>query len=232
MLRLGCQTGLVVCGLALLVIVATACAASNSQDVEADSGNMATDSEVTTSEDTVTEDTVTEGTVAEDTVPKIVLGQGSPEPAANAPISPTVDDNVEMSGLTFDLFDGDTQTLGHYHGSPLVVNFFAAWCPPCVREMPEFQSVFESLAGRVEFLGLSQDRTDEDALELIASTGVTYDVGRDPDLEVFKATESIAMPTTAFVSAEGQLVDVFAGALDAESLLQHIERTLHVTATQ
>ena len=165
-----------------------------------------------------------------DEVPKIVLGPDSDGFVAAADISPETSDGTDLSGLTFDLFSGGTGAIAGYEGTPLVINFFASWCPPCVREMPEFQEVFETLSGRVAFLGLSQDQTATDALALVESTGVTYDVGWDLDLEVYGATDSIAMPTTAFVSVSGELVDTFAGVLNAESLTELIETNLDVAA--
>ena len=165
---------------------------------------------------------------ASDETPKIVLSQDSPGFVAGTDISPDTSDGTDLSDLTFDLFDGGTGTIAGYEGTPLVVNFFASWCPPCVREMPEFQAVFESLDGEVAFLGLSQDQTPEDALALVERTGVTYDVGWDLDLEVYGATESIAMPTTAFVSPSGELLDTFAGILDTEALTELIENVLGV----
>jgi len=149
---------------------------------------------------------------------------------AEAVLESDAPDGTNLSELTFDRFDGGTGTLAEYEGTPLVVNFFASWCPPCVREMPDFQEVFEDLDGQVAFLGLSQDQSRKAALNLVDRTGVTYDVGWDPDLEVYEATGSIAMPTTAFVSPSGELVDTFAGALDAESLAELIEDELGVAA--
>ena len=163
-------------------------------------------------------------------IPKIVLSQDSPGFATDADISPEASDGTDLSDLSFDLFDGGTGTVAGYEGTPLVVNFFASWCPPCVREMPEFQDVFEQLDGQVALLGLSQDQSPQDALALVEATGVTYDVGWDLDLEVYGATGSIAMPTTAFVSPSGELLDTFAGALDAEALAELIEDTLGVAA--
>ena len=163
-------------------------------------------------------------------IPKIVLNRDSPGFAADADISPEASDGTDLSDLSFDLFDGGTGTVADYEGTPLVVNFFASWCPPCVREMPEFQDVFERLDGQVAFLGLSQDQSPQDALALVEATGVTYDVGWDLDLEVYGATGSIAMPTTAFVSPSGELLDTFAGALDTEALAEFIEDTLGVAA--
>ena len=163
-------------------------------------------------------------------IPKIVLNQDSPGFAADTDISPEASDGTDLSDLSFDLFDGGTGTVADYEGTPLVVNFFASWCPPCVREMTDFQDVFERLEGQVAFLGLSQDQSPQDALALVEATGVTYDVGWDLDLEVYGATGSIAMPTTAFVSPSGELLDTFAGALDTEALAEFIEDTLGVAA--
>ena len=163
-------------------------------------------------------------------IPKIVLSQDGEGFVAEADISPEIPDGTNLSDLTFDTFDGGSSTIAEYAGTPLVVNFFASWCPPCVREMPEFQEVFERLDGQVAFLGLSQDQSAEDALDLVETTGVTYDVGWDLDLEVYKATGSIAMPTTAFVSPSGELLDTFAGVLDTESLAERIEDALGVAA--
>ncbi len=160
----------------------------------------------------------------------VVLAAAGVAFVAEAVLSSGVGDGTDLSELTFDRFDGGTGTLADYEGTPLVVNFFASWCPPCVREMPDFQEVFEELDGQVAFLGLSQDQSTEAALNLVETTGVTYDVGWDPDLEVYEATGSIAMPTTALVSPSGELVDTFAGALDAESLAEFIEDELGIAA--
>jgi len=149
---------------------------------------------------------------------------------AQAVLEPGAPDATDLSELTFDRFDGGAGALADYEGTPLVVNFFASWCPPCVREMPEFQDVFEELEPQVAFLGLSQDSSTQAALDLVERTGVTYDVGWDPDLEVYGATGSIAMPTTALVSPSGELVDTFAGVLDAESLAGFIEDGLGISA--
>jgi thiol-disulfide isomerase/thioredoxin len=160
----------------------------------------------------------------------VVLAAAGVAFVAEAVLSSDVPDGTSLSELTFDRFDGGTGTLADYEGTPLVVNFFASWCPPCVREMPDFQEVFEDLDGQVAFLGLSQDQSTQAALNLVETTGVTYDVGWDPDLEVYEATGSIAMPTTALVSPSGELVDTFAGALDAASLAEFIEDELGIAA--
>ena len=59
----------------------------------------------------------------------------------------------------FERFDGTKGTFADYRGTPLVVNFFASWCTPCVREMPDLQQVHSELGSKVAFLGINnQDR--------------------------------------------------------------------------
>ena len=160
-------------------------------------------------------------------VPKIVLSQDAGVALEAAPAPTGVEATpagTDVTGLAYELFEGGTRTLGHYRGRSLVVNFFAAWCPPCVAEMPEFQAVYEELGGEVAFLGLSQDRTAEEALGLVARTGVGYDIGWDPDLEAFSEVGGMAMPTTAFVTAEGELAEVYSGVLNEQALLERIDR--------
>ncbi len=157
-------------------------------------------------------------------VPKIELSHQSPDlaPALTDIEAPSADG--AFAHLTYDLLEGGTRTLGSFEGRPLVVNFFASWCPPCITEMPELQAVFEQFGTEVAFLGLSQDASPTEALDLVARTGVGYDIGWDPDLEVYQHFGVLTMPTTVFVSATGELVEVVSGPLDREGLVERIAK--------
>ena len=85
-------------------------------------------------------------------------GRGAAEPPDLGSAAPTPDTSgSEVAHLAYKLFGGGTETLGRYHGRPLVVNFFSSSCPPCIVEMPDFQQVYERLGDEVAFLGLSVD---------------------------------------------------------------------------
>lgn len=113
-----------------------------------------------------------------------------------------------VADVAFERFDGSPASLAEYAGRPLVVNFFAAWCAPCVRELPAIEAVHRELGDQVAFLGLSVSERAEEGRRLADQTGLTFDLGRDPRAEALRALGGAAMPTTAFIDAEGQVVHV------------------------
>lgn len=124
-------------------------------------------------------------------------------------------------------FDGAPVRLESYvDGRPLVVNFFASWCGPCVREMPHFEAVHRRRRHEVRFLGVNLEDSPDAATELVRKTGVTYDVARDEDGELFRALNGFSMPTTVFLSARGDVVEVHGGELSERALEARIDRLL------
>src|SRR5690606_27352109 len=115
-------------------------------------------------------------------------------------------------------FDGEPANTGSYRGRPLVLNFFAEWCAPCVAEMPDFETVHQEVGDEVAFLGLSLLEPEENAQGLIARTGITYDVGRDADGSAYEHFAGLAMPTTVFIDAAGTAREVHSGPLTAAEL--------------
>lgn len=138
------------------------------------------------------------------------------------------DPDADAGGVTasFEMLDGTTGSLAQYRGTPLVLNFFASWCVPCLAEMPGFERVHQDLDGEIAFLGMNlQDRV-EDGRRVVEQTGVTYDIARDPDGSIFASFEGIAMPTTVFVDADGRVVDLHSGEITASALRDRIADVL------
>lgn len=133
------------------------------------------------------------------------------------------------AAIQYVTFDGEAANTGGYVGQPLVLNFFAEWCPPCVAEMPDFEAVHQEVGDEVAFLGLSTLEPADKGQGIIESTGITYDVGRDPDSEAFAAVGALQMPTTVFIDAAGTVVDVHTGPLTADELRDRIETHFGIT---
>ena len=131
-----------------------------------------------------------------------------------------------VSRISFETIDGETRSLASYGGRPLVINFFASWCVPCLVEMPGFEEVHQRLGDRVSFVGLNlQDRV-EDGQRVVDQTGITYDVGRDVDGSIFQQFGGFAMPSTVFIDAGGEVVVLHSGEISARELEAKINAEL------
>ena len=126
----------------------------------------------------------------------------------------------------WDTFDGSTKALSDLPSMPVVVNFFASWCPSCIAEMPDFEAVSQSFDGDVQFVGLAMQDRPESAEALVAETGVTYEVGADPNGDIFAQMGGLGMPTTVFIDADGVITSVHSGQLTADSLTDKINDEL------
>ncbi|MEX0659715.1 MAG: TlpA disulfide reductase family protein [Egibacteraceae bacterium] len=153
-----------------------------------------------------------------------------------APTAPAGDGDVStgrpaMLDTTFEHFDGSVVRLADWAGTPMVVNFWASWCPPCVAEMSAaFEPVHADVGDQVAFIGLNLEDDPDAAAEIVERTGVTYDLGRDPVGELFTAFGGIGMPTTVFIDGSGQIVDTHTGALSRAQLERAIEQAFGVAA--
>nr|MDQ3293736.1 TlpA family protein disulfide reductase [Actinomycetota bacterium] len=116
--------------------------------------------------------------------------------------------------------------LAGFRGTPLVVNFFASTCVPCVEEMPAIERVFQAGAGRFAVVGVAVNDRVDDALALVERTGVTWDLATDPDGTFIRAMGGLYLPTTALIDAEGEVVEVRTGTLDADELVDLLDEHL------
>lgn len=132
--------------------------------------------------------------------------------------------------ITFERLDGGRGSLVDFRGRPLVVNFFASWCTPCLTEMPAFEKVHKRFGSRVTFLGLAVRDTPQEARKVADRTGVTWALGRDPNAKIVRELDGIGMPTTALLDEKGRLVDSHTGELSGGQLTKLLERRLGVKA--
>jgi thiol-disulfide isomerase/thioredoxin len=153
-------------------------------------------------------------------------GSGESQTGTLAPAA--VEDRGDPAPTTaFETFDGDTATLASYQGRPLVVNFWASWCPSCVAEMSAaFLPAQVALGGDVDFLGMNIADERTKALELVEETGVLFDLAEDPNGELYTELGGLGMPFTVFVSAAGDILDVHNGPLTEGQLVDKINEVL------
>lgn len=184
----------VVAILASLVLVTTACGGGSEESAGAGDGLSITDGGGSTDADS----------------------------GGDAAVDPATSEGDPAPEIAFTYFDGSAGTLDDFSGRPLVLNFFASWCAPCVAEMPEFQAVFSELDGQVAFLGFNVQDDPSDADALVEQTGVTYTLARDEDASIHQSFRGFVMPTTVFIAADGTVAHRWAGALTGEQLREII----------
>jgi thiol-disulfide isomerase/thioredoxin len=108
-------------------------------------------------------------------------------------------------------------------GRPTVVNFFAAWCDPCQRELPALRDAAAANPD-VAFVGIDHQDSREDAIELLDHFGITYPAGYDPRGDVAAKYFVRGLPATVFIGSDGRVVDFHQGELSADELHERLAR--------
>jgi cytochrome c biogenesis protein CcmG/thiol:disulfide interchange protein DsbE len=127
--------------------------------------------------------------------------------------------------------------LADFKGRPLVVNFFASWCGPCQKELPDFAVAARKLAGRVAFVAVdSKEISTSAGISLarntgLAEAGVTLarDVGTGGSALHDSYDVRNAMPVNAFYDAGGKLLYAAPGQLTPDKLGSQLQELFGIT---
>jgi len=101
--------------------------------------------------------------------------------------------------------------LAAVRGHPAIVNVWAAWCGPCIVELPVLQKVSLDYGRRVAFLGVDLKDNRDRAERLLRRIPVTYPSVEDPDGRIFDAYRLVGAPSTIFYDARGRQTFVHQG---------------------
>ena len=130
--------------------------------------------------------------------------------------------------LTFKLTDtkGNIFTEKNTRGKYLVVNFWATWCSPCLKEIPAFVEFYKENSEHVEILGLDFEPVNIELInEFVERFSINYPLilyTHINDSEYTKFGEIVGMPTTLIYSPDGELLQTFMGEITIEDLKKYI----------
>jgi cytochrome c biogenesis protein CcmG/thiol:disulfide interchange protein DsbE len=159
---------------------------------------------------------------------------GEATPATQPGDRVSVDDGTsgdDLSDVVLAGLEGGELAFADYAGRPIVVNFFASTCAPCVQEMPDIESVKRDVGEEVAFIGVATNDRVDDAIERAEETGVTWDLANDPRGDFITQVGGVILPTTVLVDAESRIAEVHGGQIDAGELRDLLEEHFGIEAS-
>lgn len=134
----------------------------------------------------------------------------------------------KVSSLSFTDYEGKEVALSDFAGKPLVVNSWAAWCPFCREELPDFAQAQKEFGDKVVIIAIDRAESLETAKKYSDQLGVTQDLVflLDPSDSFYKAIGGFSMPETIFLDKEGVVRDHKRGPMDVKEIRQRIQKIL------
>jgi len=137
---------------------------------------------------------------------KVVIPPGVPAPSLDVKAKP----KRKLFSFTLADLDGHPVKLASWHGRPLIVDFWATWCPPCRKEIPELNNIYQRYrASGLMVLGVSVDKVQGDGVKSVRPFAQEFKISYPilmADDEVVDALDLDNIPTTLFFNRKGELV--------------------------
>jgi len=121
--------------------------------------------------------------------------------------------------FTLSKLAGQTLRLSDYHGKVVLLNFWASFCAPCLKEMPALESLWQDYREQgFVVLAIAADRGSIDPVRSFIETGnYSFPIPLDPDGSVRKQYEVMALPTTYLIGRDGRFTGRVLGAREWNS---------------
>ena len=123
---------------------------------------------------------------------------------------------------------GVVHSLENYKGKVIFLNFWATWCPPCKKEMPDVESIYKEYEENkkdVVILGINSEKENE-VKKFLKDKGYTFPTLIDENSEVMRKYFIQAFPTSFVIDKEGNVYGYVMGGLTKEQIKQVIEEVL------
>lgn len=153
-------------------------------------------------------------------------GNVSPAQGSSSQENQTEATTIQAPNVTILDASGKEVQLQSLVGKPIILNFWASWCPPCKQEMPDFEAAYKKYGTDIQFMMVNMTdggrETIATAEKYIASQGYSFPIYFDTKQEAAIEYGVSAIPTTYFINAQGHIIAYAAGAITAQHLEQGI----------
>jgi peroxiredoxin len=202
--------------------------------VVARKGSLLTPTLGLTSEDNQTDSALAQNSSSTPTPSSTLTPTITPTPTLTptpTPTLPPVDPRVNFTApdFTFQDMNGETVTLSQLRGHPVLVNYWTTWCPPCKREMPEIQEVYDIYRDQ-GLIVLSVNATYNDyrntVTNYINNNGFTFTVLFDEKGAFSNAYRTSVIPMSYFIDSRGIIRKVIVGSMTKSQIIDGVELIL------
>lgn len=126
-----------------------------------------------------------------------------------------------LTSTMIETYDGESVDIQAFIGKPLVINSWAAWCPYCIRELPDFATLQQEFSGDVMVIAINRKESRRKAnsftQDLDIEGGLNYFLDKD-DSFYRDVVKGFAMPETLFVNADGVIVKHKRGFMELDEM--------------
>ena len=123
--------------------------------------------------------------------------------------------------------EGNAVNLSDYFGKPIILNFWASWCGPCQREMPDFEEAYKEYGEEVQFLMVNSTAGSRETLEtaqkFIEDNGYSFPVLFDTEANAAMAYGVNSLPNTFFIDGEGHAIARVRGIINMDTLVYGVQ---------
>ncbi len=137
--------------------------------------------------------------------------------SSSDPDYPELAEGDEAPDFTAVLADGGSFTLSEQEDKIVLLNFWATWCGPCVREMPAFEKLYGEYADTVSIVAVNSMEDQETVNRFISDNGYTFPIAYDEKGEISLKYPSNGIPYTLVIRPDGSIANIYLGAFDADT---------------
>ena len=147
---------------------------------------------------------------------------------AKAEAAPTgIEVGQAAPDFTFtDLTTGNTVKLSGLRDKPVFINFWATWCPPCVKELPHIQAKYEEYNDKMYFIAISVDDDQVEPVAFMRSKNYSFPAGYGNVNEIAQLYQLQAIPASYIIDTNGIIKAKVVGSMNEAALESFIQKGL------
>ena len=119
-------------------------------------------------------------------------------------------------------------SMSELQGKPVIINFWATWCGPCVKEMPAFERLKDDFGDKIGIIAVNCGDDAETVKDFVEENGYTFPVVLDEEYSISMLYPTNSIPYTVVLDAEGKVTHISTGALDADTMYERYKEALGV----